>query len=274
MRWLPVARKELRALWGDRTVKAGTALVALGFVFVGYALPTSVPEPTMTDYDASIRELLLFVVPLFGLLLSYRAVVGERTSGRLTLVLSFPHSRGDVVLGKAAGRGVIFAGTTIVGVLLGAALVAYPFGTVDPATLVTYLGATLLFGGAYLAIGLALSTLTASLRRATVLTFGVFFLFAVAWPQLDGLLLQALAYLDLAEETLPDWARFLHGAEPGMLYRRVLDTYVATAASGASGVSGVESPWYLDGWVAVGLLHAWVVGPTLAGYLRFRGSDL
>lgn len=270
-RWQPIARKELRALWSDRAVKAGTALIAFVFVFIGYVLPTDVPVPTMADYDAAIRELLLFAIPLFGLLISYRAVVGERSSGRLTLVLSFPHSRAEVVLGKAIGRGALFTGTVAVGVLVGAALVAYPFGTVDVATLVAYLGATVLFGGAYLSIGLTLSTVTSSLRRATVLTFGLFFLFVVAWPQLDGLFLVALRYGGLAGETLPDWARLLYTAEPGMLYRRVLDAYVA---SGGTELRTTGRPWYLNGWAAVSLLHAWIIGPTLIGYTLFQRSDL
>jgi ABC-2 type transport system permease protein len=270
-RWQPIARKELRALWGDRMIKAGLSLIALVFIFVGYVLPTDIPAPRMADYDAAIRELLLFIIPLFGLLISYRAVVGERTSGRLTLVLSFPHSRGDVVLGKAIGRGIVFAVTVSVGVLVGAALVAYPFGTVHPTTLLIYLGTTLLFGGAYLSLGLALSTLTASLRRATVLTFGLFFLFVVAWPELDGLLLVALRYVDLAGESLPDWARFVYTAEPGLLYQRVLDTYVA---GGEGEMRPADTPWYFRGWVAVSLLHGWVVGPALVGYTLFQRSDL
>lgn len=272
--WIPVARKEVRGLVGNRTAKIGVALVALVFVLGGYVVPTSVSDPTMADYDSFLRGIVLFLVPLFGLLLGYRAVVAERAAGRLTLLLSFPHSRSDVVLGKAVGRGLVLVVALSVGVLGGAALVEYPFGTVDPGTAAVYLGATLLYGNAFLSIGVALSTLTASLRRATVLTFGTFFLFVVAWPQLDGFLLQGLEYLNLAEDRLPDWARFLHGAEPSMLYGRVLDSFVTTNRLQSGTYLGVGGPWYLGGETAAVLLFGWVLLPALAGYLRFRGTDL
>jgi ABC-2 type transport system permease protein len=272
--WPTVARKEIRGLLGSRTGKAGVGFVTLVFVLGGYLVPTVTAEPTMADYDGFLRGVVLFLVPLFGLLLGYRAVVAERATGRLTLTLSFPHSRADVVLGKAVGRGLVLVGTITAGGCLGAGLVAYPFGSVDLGTLANYLTATVLFGLAFLAVGLGLSTVTASLRRATVFTFGVFFLFAVAWPQLDGVFLQALEYLQLADDDLPDWAVFLHGLEPGMLYRRVLDTFVSPNRLRSGAYLGAPWPWYLRGSLATGLLVGWVVVPTIAGYLRFRETDL
>lgn len=272
--WRAIARKEVRTLTGARSVRVGVALVALSFLVGGYLVPTTTPDPTLTDLDGFLRGVVLVLVPLFGLLLGYRAVVAERVTGRLTLSLSFPHSRADAVVGKAVGRGAVLVGTLTGGVLGAAALVAYPFGTVALDTLAVYLGATLLFGLAFLAIGLGLSTVTASLRRATVLTFGVFFLAVVAWPQLDGLLLDGLQYLGAAEDELPTWARFVYGAEPGMLYRRVLDTFVSTNRLRSGAYLGTAEPVLLRGGTAVVVLVAWTLLPVVAGYLRFRGTDL
>lgn len=273
-RWMVIARKEVRGLTGTRSAKLGVAFVALVFLLGGYVVPTSTPEPTVADLDGLLRGILLFLVPLFGLLLGYRAVVAERVTGRLVLSLSFPHSRADVVVGKAVGRGTVLVGTLTAGVLGGAALVAYPFGSVSLDTVGLYLGATLLFGLAFLAIGLGISTVTASLRRATVLTFGVFFLAVVAWPALDAFLLDGLQYVDLAGDELPAWARFVHGAEPGMLYRRVLDSFVSTNRLRSGAYLGTAEPWFLRGGTAVLLLVGWTVLPVLAGYLRFRRTDL
>lgn len=270
--WPTVARREVRGLVRTRTARGGVALVALVFVLGGYVLPTSVRDPTVVDYDALLRGVVAFAVPLFGLLAGYRAIVAERAAGRLALLLSLPHSRAGVVLGTFVGRGCVLVGTLAAGVLGGAALVAYPFGTVEPGRLAVYLGATLLFGLAYLAVGLGLSTLTASPRRATVLTFGVFVLSVVAWPQLPRLVLLGLDYLNLASDGLPDWALFVHGAEPGMLYRRVLDAFVAGVERGS--YLGPDAAWYLRGGPAAVLLVGWVVAPTVGGYLRFRGTDL
>lgn len=272
--WPTVARKEVRGQIGSRTGKLGIALVTLVFVLGGYIAPTTASDPTMTDYDGFLRGILLFLVPLFGLLLGYRAVVAERVAGQLTLSLSFPYSRADIVLGKAVGRGLVLLGTITVGVLVGAVLVDYPFGTIDLSTLASYLGATALFGLAYLTIGIGLSTVTSSLRRATVLTFGVFFLSVVAWPQLDGIFLQALEFLNLASDELPHWAVFIHGADPSILYQRVLDTYVSPNKIKSGAYLGSTGPWYLQGGPAVGLLLGWIIFPMVGGYLQFRRTDL
>ena len=273
-RWRTVAAKELRALLRTRAVKLGVGFVLLVFVFGGYIVPTTTPDPNVSAYDSFLRGILLFVVPLLGLLLGYRAVVAERAGGQLTLTLSFPHSRTDLVLGKAVGRGLLVASTISVGIVAGAALVEYPFGSVAMDTLAIYWSATALYGLAYLSIGIGLSTVTVSLRRATVLTFGVFFLSVVAWPQLDGYFLQALEFLRLADGTLPDWARFVYGAEPSLLYKRMLDTFITTNRLTSGTYLGSKGPWFLRGGAAAVVLVGWVVLPTLAGYLRFRGTDL
>ena len=276
-RWQPIARKEIRGLFTSRAPKIGVLLVAFVFVMGGYVVPTMVQNPTVVDvsivdYARLLRGTVVLLVPLFGLLLGYRAVVGARTGGQLTLLFSFPYSRRDVVLGKAIGRGLVLVATITAGTFGGAALVHYPFGTVSLGTLAVFLGATTLYGLVFLTIGIGISTITASIRRATVLTFGVFFLSAVAWPQLDGYFLDALQYVNLAGDTLPDWARFVYGVEPTLLYQRVIDAFVANAHAGP--YLGSSSPWYLGGGVAVGLLVVWVLVVSVGGYLQFRRTDL
>lgn len=276
-RWTTVAQKELRSFFTGRTPKIGVGLVALVFVFGGYITPTTVENPavmdvTIADLDQVLRGIIVFLVPLFGLLLGYRAVVGEREGGQLALVLSSPISRADVVLGKTLCRGLILVTTLTAGTLGAAALVDYPFGTVALDTLIIFLVTTVLYGVVFLTIGIGLSTLTASTRRATILTFGVFFLFVVAWPGLEGYVLDALQYLNLAGDALPDWARFVYGAEPTLLYQRVMDAFVADVNTGA--YLGPSAPWYLGGGTAVVLLAAWAVLPVVGGYVRFRRTDL
>lgn len=276
-RWSTITRKEVRSLVTSRTPKIGIGLVALVFVVGGYITPVTVENPAVTsvaleDYDRFLRGIVVFLVPLFGLLLGYRSVVGERVSGQLALTLSFPYSRTDVVFGKALGRALVLVATIAAGTLGAAALVEYPFGSVSLTTLAVFLSATALYGLVFLAIGIGLSTVTASTRRATVLTFAVFFLSAVAWPQLEGYLLDALQYVNLAGETLPDWARFVYGAEPTLLYQRVMDAFVADVTVGP--YLGPSAPWYLGGGTAAVLLAVWALLPALGGYVRFRRADL
>ncbi|MDZ7747302.1 MAG: ABC transporter permease subunit [Halobacteriales archaeon] len=272
MSWRPIARREFAALTDGRSVRVGAAFVAFVFVAGGYIAGGST-QATMATYAAQLSGLTPLVVTVFALLFGYRAIVADRAAGRLTLVLSLPHSRRDVLAGKFAARGIVILGSILVGVLVGAWLVAYPFGTVDGGTLAVYLGATLLFALALFAIALALSTLTASPRRATVGAFAVI-VAVLFWRNLRGVFARGLEALGLATPAggLPDWALFVYGVEPSLVYGRVVDSFVVGRETGV--FLGPDAPWYLGGKVAVLLLLAWFVGPLVGGYLRFRGTDL
>jgi len=272
MAWRTIAKKDVREVTDSRTVTWGLAFLVFVFFVGGYVLPLNVDDPTTADLPTYMADAVGLLVPLFGLLLGYNAIVEERASGQMTLLLALPHSRLDVVVGKLVGRGAALVAALGGGILLAAALVVYPFGSLDPLALAGYLLATLLFGVAFLGIGIAISTLTASKQTATAGAFGVFFLFVVLWPQLPDILALVLEELGLADGGLPDWALFLHGLEPGMCYERVLEGFWADDPSGAA--VGPDAPWYLGEWVALGLLGAWSSGPIAAGYLRFAGTDL
>lgn len=272
MSWRVIAEKELRTLLGPRRSKALLGLVFVVFTFGGYLLPVENPAPTTADYAVYMKTSASLLVPLVGLLLGYKAVVDERASGRLTLLLSLPHGRRDTVLGKYLARVAVLAGTLTVGIGLGVALVDYPFGSFEAGDSFAYLGLSLLHGATFLGIGVAISTATASNRAATAAAFGVFFLFVVVWAQLRGALVLLFDYLGLAEGGLPDWALFLYGAEPGMLYSRVVDAQFAGVTEGA--YLGSEAPWFLGAGPATVLLVGWVLLPPTVGYLQFRRTDL
>lgn len=272
MVWRAIARKEVRGVLRPRSLKAGLAFVALVFVVGGYLLPTAIDDPTTTDFTGYVTQAVVLVVPLFGLLLGYKTIVAERASGRLTLLLSLPHSRREAVLGKFLGRGSILAAVVGVGVFGGVALAAYPFGTLEPWVALGYLLVTVLYGAAFLGTGIALSTLSRSNRVTTTATFGVFFLFVVAWGQLLTPLRLALDYVGWISDGLPDWALFAYGLEPTMLYRRVLDGLFAGVRTGP--YLGPDASWYLGAWPALALLAAWTVLPVALGYARFRVTDL
>lgn len=273
MSWAVVARKELRDAWGSRRTRWLLGAVTVLFVVGGYMVPLSgVPEPTSADYASFMLGSAALLVPPVGLLLGHRTIVGERASDRLTLLLSMPHGRRDLVIGKFLARAGVLGAAIAVGVLAGAALVNYPFGSFEAGTVGAYLLGTVLYGAAFVGIGLAISTATTSTAIASSAAFGVFFLFVGVWSQLRGVFTAALDYLGLADGTMPDWALLLYGAEPGMAYRRLVDGFFAGVEQGP--YLGPDAPWYLGEWVAAGLLVGWALGPATLGYLRFRATDL
>ncbi|CDK37948.1 ABC transporter permease [Halorubrum sp. AJ67] len=273
MSWAIIARKEFRDVWGSRRTRWLLGAVALLFVAGGYVTPIMAgDEPTSADYASFMLGSAALLVPLVGLLLGHRTIVDERSSGRLTLLLSLPYDRLDVVIGKYLTRVAALGAAVAVGILAGAALVNYPFGSFEIGTVGAYLLGTLLYGAAFVGIGLAISTATSSSAVASSAAFGVFFLFVVVWSQLQGVFRAGLNYLGLADGTMPDWALFVYGVEPGMAYRRLVDGFFAGVEQGT--YLGPDAPWYLGEWVAAALLAVWALGPATLGYLRFRSTDL
>ncbi|WP_323676455.1 ABC transporter permease subunit [Halorubellus sp. PRR65] len=272
MAWDVIARKEFDDVVDPRGGKAGLVAVALVFVLGGYVLPMNARAPTSADYASYMTDAVGLVVPLFGLLLGYKAIVADRSAGRLTLLFTLPYSRRDALVGKYATRAGLLIAAVAGGVLAGSWLVYYPFGSFDAGVVLGYLAVTCCYGLAFLGIGFAISTLTTSNRVASGATFGVFFLFVVVWGQLRGALALALDYVGLADGSLPDWALFLHGLEPSLLYGRVVTGFYTEAARGP--YFGPDAAWYLGAWPALVALLAWTVLPIALGYRRFEVTDL
>jgi len=272
MAWRTIAKKDFREAMDSRLVSYLLGLVVLVFVIGGYVLPMTAQNPTTGDFPGYMLGAAGLLIPLLGILLGYDSIVSERSSGRMTLLLSLPHSRSDVVVGKLVGRGAVLALGVVVGVVLGGALVVYPFGSLEPVGFAGYLALTLLYGLAFVGIAMALSTMTTSRQAATAAAFGVFFLFAVVWAQVRTVLLFGLDWLGLADGGLPGWALFVYGAEPGMLYDRILQAFYDASVSGAT--PDPDAHWFLGEWIALVLLMLWVVVPLGLGYLRFQSTDL
>lgn len=276
MTWQAIASKDYFEAKTSRLVRYLIYLFVAVCLLGGYVFPvTTTGEVTTDRFAGFMTGSIGLLLPLVGLLLSYNAIVGERESGQLALLLSLPHDRKQVVFGKLFGRGLLLAFAVIVGLVGAFGLVVYPFGSISVAATVNYvlyILLTLLFGLIFFGLGLALSTFTTSKQLATLSAFGVFFVFVVIWDLVGEGLRFGLEQLGLASGTLPDWALFVHGSEPGMLYDRIIAGFFENSASGP--YLGPDAPWYLNEWVALVLFVLWAIVPLSIGYRRFEGTDL
>lgn len=276
MSWRVIASKDYRESKDSRLVR----YLLYFFVFVclvgGYIFPVATGGDVTKDRFAGFMTGSIgLLLPLLGILLSYNAIVGERESGRLALLLSLPHDRRDVVLGKLAGRGAFLALGVVVGLVGAGALVIYPFGSVSVTSVPSYLAyvlLTLLFGFVFFGIGLALSTFTVSKQLATMGAFGVYFLFVIVWDLVLEASVFGLEQAGFADGEPPNWLLFVHGAEPGMLYDRIVEGAFAGTTDGP--YLGADAPWYLGEWVALVVFLVWAAVPLLVGYRRFEVTDL
>lgn len=271
--WRAIARKDVRDAVRSRTIWLLSAVFFLLVLGPVLALPSAV-APTVGGFVEFLRVVAGVVVPLVSIALGYKSVVGERDSGSIALLLSLPHTRRDLAVGKFVGRAVVLAVPLVIVLIAAGVVVAVRLGTMPVVEYAGLVLATLGFGLAFLGLTVGLSMATPSNRRVTAGAIGAYILFAMLW---DGLVRAIVLVLfrfirPQALIDLPDWALFVKFLAPAEAYDRLVEGLFEVGA--ASAYTGADAPWFVAVWMAPLVLLAWMVVPVAAGYRRFARSDL
>ncbi|GAB3688644.1 hypothetical protein GCM10028857_23050 [Salinarchaeum chitinilyticum] len=293
--WRDVARKDFedvvrsKLLWG---ITLGFVGLLTFFLIVGW-LSGDTDDATMTDLLSGMAQFVAFFVPLIALIAGYMAIVGERRSGSLRVLLSYPFSRSEIVTGKAVGRSVAVAATILFGFLVVTVLGVPMTGDVAVVDLVLVAGFTIMLGVTFTALAVGISAATSSRGRALAWAVGLFFLMLVMWEAL------AVGIYYLVEGTRPGleaeaWYFALYQANPLESYRiaigAITDSYVwpfvqlgledvsyadasASDLRTSARVEGSE-PFYLQPWFSIVTFLGWTLVPLAIGYRRFSAADL
>jgi ABC-2 type transport system permease protein len=273
MSWQAVARKDFEDSVRSRWV---LGLSVLFVVLVAAAAYVTRPAQGQASSNAVLNSLIVrdalvtTLVPLIALVSAYGAVVGERTSGSLKLLLSLPHSRADVVFGKVVGRAGAIVVPIAVGFLLPAvALLVSPAIQFDAAD---YLGFTLLVGVlavAFVGIAVGFSAATASSRLAVAGAVGIYFLFVPLWGAIR-FPIQLYFGLSGGPSWLPvsggQFLQFLTLLNPTGSFKIVSNAFLS-----GSLFTGSDARVHV---AAALMLFAWILVPPLLGLLRFEVADL
>ena len=115
---LTVANKEFQDGLRNRWLLSITlifAVLSVGLTYFGAAASGAVGTTSLSTTIASLASLAVFLIPLIALLLSYDSFVGEQEGGTLLLLLTYPLSKNQLLLGKFLGQGGIIALATVLG---------------------------------------------------------------------------------------------------------------------------------------------------------------
>jgi ABC-2 type transport system permease protein len=273
-----VARKEFRDSVRSRWLWALTALFVLFTAGVAYAF--GVLEGSG---DGGSLGLLFFmqspvttVVPVAALVVTYKAVVGERDSGSLKLLLSLPHSRRDVVAGKVLGRASALGAGVLAGFAVALVVVVLQYPSFDPVAYGLFVGLTLAFGLTYVAIGVGMSAFVGSRAKALAGAIGLWVVLEFLWGVVAFGLFWVTNGFSLAglDEGFPAWIQFVQTLSPGAAYSRAASALLPADPTATLTGSPAATPVYLEDWVGLVVLAAWLVLPPLVGYARFERAQL
>lgn len=302
MSWQAVTRKDfqdaIRSYWLWGLSAAFVAFFAASVYFFANPIgQQAADENLQLTSDAFIQALLIttrLFVPVIAIVIAYAAITGERDSGTLKLLLSLPHSRRDVVIGKLLGRG----GAVVLPVALGltAGAVAFLLTPVDlaPVTYLQFAGLTALLGLVFVALAVGISAGATSNRRSMIGSVGIFVLFSLFWARFSrNLSLLAKEHVGITRDEMLLMEVFVKLLNPIAAYRSL--AYRITIAGPMEArailigrgrgrirdfqyilrsVFRTDVPWFLsDGMVGL-ILVLWLVVPPILGYLVFREVDL
>ena len=289
-----VARKDFedavrsKMLWGIIAVFVGFMAFVL-LAAIGTTDTTDASGDAVLGLTAQLSQLF---VPLIALIVGYMAIVGERRSGSLRILLSYPHSRRDVVFGKLAGRsaviGLALGVGSIASILLAAVVVAIP----SLENVVGLLGSIVLFGVGFTGLAVGISASVRTRGKAMAAAIGSLLVFLIVWDAAAAGLFAAVTG-SLPGLEAEAWYFLLKRLNPLGAFRALAEPFVegqlqpffqmgleeiprdATAEQLAlsNRVPG-SLPVYLSDWFAAATLAAWGVLPAIVGYLRFVRSDI
>lgn len=303
MSWVAIARKDVQDarrsywLWGLAAVLS--AMLAVGPLlivadFIQLTQPQQGGELTTDLYLNLILGVLTFFVPIVAIVLAYESITGERDSGTLKLLLSLPHSRLDVVVGKAVGRSVVVSAAILIAFVVAAVtLVPTPF-EFAAANFVGFALLTVVLGLAFVGLSVGFSAAADTSRRAMIGTVTMFVLFTLIWDRFaSGLIRLLRENTGLAGETLVPLHLFVKVLNPTEAFRTLAislvsgDPFLARVSlAGGSGLQGQFNqqiyaqtlggslPFYLSDPAVAVVLVFWIVVIPLVGYWVFEDADL
>lgn len=270
-----IARKEFSDGLRNRWLVAITlvfAILAVGIAWFGAAASGQVGFSSIPSTVASLASLASFLTPLIALLLAYDAIVGEDEGGTLLLLLSYPLGRGQLLLGKFLGHGMILALAIAIGFGAAALAIAALVADVDLSLLTWAFGrfmvSSTLLGWVFLALAYGVSSSVAEKSRAAGLALGIWFLFVLVFDlAMLGLLVSSKGQLNA--QLLP----WLLLANPTDVYR-LINLSGFDQGGAMTGVLALGSDLPMGSAGLWGCMLGWVTLPLLLAYGLLRRRAL
>lgn len=269
---LALAAKEVRDGLRNRWVLGATLLLAalaFALTFLGSTPAGLLDVKPLAVTVVSISSLTIFLVPLIALLLGYEAIVGEAERGCLLLMLTYPVTRVEILLGKFLGHALILAFATVIG--YGAAgLAAAASGNTDAESLRAFGGlliSSVLLGLAFLAIAYLVSVLVSERSTAAGLAVGVWLVFVIVYDlALMGMLVASKG--GIGSDVFPSMLLF----NPADTYRLFNLTAFENIRK-ISGMSGLSASAQFSPLTLLAALLAWIGVPLALAVTIFNRRE-
>ncbi len=290
MTWKSVGRKDFRDSLRSRWLWAVTVLFVVIFSVLpvrSLVQPTGPNIPNTDQYAYLMKQVTAALVPITSIVIGYAAVTGERESGTLKLMLSLPHSREDVVLGKVLGRSGVVGVSILIGFFVAAIILLISglhFLFVD---YILFALLTLLYGLVFVGLSVGISAAAKTGRRAMAASISLYIVFLVLWSTIAKGIGNVLTGNGMGFAGKTQVVLFIRLFNPMTAYKTLVDTILLSNQHAARVVlfnrfiqSSVNQvlrrplPLYFSDAAVIIYLLFWLFIPVAIGYSVFDRAEL
>lgn len=223
---------------------------------------------------ASLMSIYTLLIPLIAILLGFSTIAGEAEAGALSVVLSYPVKRVEVLLGKFLGLGSVLAVTPLIGFGISGVIIAAIIGAGEGLAFLAFIALAILLGLMYLSLIICISALCRT--RARAIAGGVILFF---WAMIYGIIIMAIY-----QGTGGDFQKLLSGqaSYPDWLWGSVVfspgDTnqMAVLRAFDLKEMMGVrfDAPDWMNITFLLFVQLVWIIVPLILAYFFFKRRDI
>jgi len=214
------------------------------------------------------------VIPLIAIILGFSTISGEAESGSFSVVLSYPVTRLEVLLGKFFGLGLVIVASILVGFGIGGIIITITTSGEYWLGFLIFIFLTVLLGLIYLSLSICISSYFK--RRITSIGGGLILFF---WGQILGSIFLGILIgtgykiEELGRAGLPSWYWVQDFLNPTSLNQIAVLRGFGLDQLGL-GAGSVTLPDFLSTG-AVMLVHVlWLIIPLIIAYFFFKRRDI
>jgi Cu-processing system permease protein len=272
-----VAKKEIMDNIRNKWIILVSVLFALLALLASYGGTISGEGWQDLEFTVAIMMgLVQIFISIIGLMLGYAAIIGEIERGSMEALLSLPTRRREILFGKFLGLGTVLTFTILIGFGIAGIVIGINVPNVDYGQYLIFIGASILIGLVFLNIGIFLSCVFQ--KRSTTMGGAIFvwFLFALIWQMILGVIFVFTSSLEEIESTLsfPDWYYALQLFNPLQTYSTLVSLNISRTMTTPGDIASFFYPSYYSSELMVLILIAWIIIFFFLAFWRFKQKDI
>ncbi|RLF47909.1 MAG: hypothetical protein DRN29_01300 [Thermoplasmata archaeon] len=270
---IAIAKKEVMDNWRNKWLIAVSAIFMILTLVISYF--GSMGSAGWKDLNTTIGGMIALVqilVPIIGLMLGYATIAGEKERGSLALLLSYPVSRVEILIGKFLGLGAVLAIANIAGFGVAGIVIGINVKGVQWGAYFVFIFASILLGLVFISISMLFSCIFK--KRSTALGGAIFlwFLFTMIWGTiLSGILIAKYGLSAMMNEDwmAPTWYYIASIINPISAFSVLVSINVTPISTHLT-----RYPSFYTTPVTLLILLSWITISLVLAYYLFTKKDL